>query len=187
METAGLQTGAAPAAPVDMHPDIARMHVQNQLSNPQVMQQITTHLTQAMQGGQVNPQQLQMMGQLAQSAMQHPEIWPKLRAFAIQVGLPDAKQLPQQFSQQICMALMAAAQASQHGDTQGAFKNGGMLSGPGSGVSDSIQAHNTSSDQPVKLSNGEYIIPADVVATKGKEFFDNIVRKYHTPAALQRR
>jgi hypothetical protein len=38
----------------------------------------------------------------------------------------------------------------------------------------------------VKLSNGEYIIPADVVATKGKEFFDNIVRKYHTPAAMQR-
>jgi hypothetical protein len=188
--TAGLQPqgGQLPAAGApDMHPAIASLHVQNQLSNPQVMQAIVSHLTQAIQAGQVNPQQLQMMGQLAQAAMQHPEIWPKLRQFAIQVGLPDAKNLPQEFNQRICMALMGASQAAQHGDTQGAFKNGGMLRGPGTGISDSIQAHNTSTGQPVKLSNGEYIIPADVVATKGKEFFDNIVRKYHTPAALQAR
>lgn len=186
--TPGLQMPGqqAPAAGSDpMHPAIANLHVQNRLADPQVMQTLKAHLDQAIQAGQLNPQQLQMMGQLAQSAIQHPELWPKLRQFAIQAGLPDAKQLPMQFNQAICMALMAASHASQHGDRPGAFANGGMLHGPGTGTSDSIHAHNTSTGQPVKLSNGEYIIPADVVATKGKEFFDNIVRKYHTPAAMQ--
>ena len=155
------------------------------MANPQIMQAVQAHLNQAIQAGQLNPQQLQMMGQLAQSAIQHPELWPKLRQFAIQAGLPDAQQLPMQFDQGIAMALMAASHASQHGDRPGAFANGGMLHGQGSGTSDSIPAQNHSTGQPVKLSNGEYIIPADVVATKGKEFFDSIVRKYHTPAAMQ--
>ena len=143
------------------------------------------HISQAIQAGKVNPQQLQLMGQLAQSALQHPELWQKLREFAMQAGIPDAQHLPMQFNQGMCMAMLAAAQAAQHGDQPGAFANGGMLHGQGTGTSDSIAAHNTSTGQPVKLSNGEYIIPADVVATKGKEFFDNIVRKYHTPAAMQ--
>jgi hypothetical protein len=168
-----------------MHPALAALHVQNKMANPQVMQAMQTHITQAIQSGQVNPQQLMMMGQLAQSALQHPELWPKLRQFAIQAGIPDAQQLPMQFSQGLAMALLAASHAAQHGDRPGAFANGGQLHGPGTGTSDSIPAHNQSTGQPVKLSNGEYIIPADVVATKGKEFFDSIVRKYHTPAAMQ--
>ena len=36
------------------------------------------------------------------------------------------------------------------------------------------------------LSVGEYIIPADVVATKGREFFDKLVSRYHMPASQQR-
>jgi hypothetical protein len=176
----------APGSSDPMHPALANLHVQNKLSNPQVMAQLKQHLQQAIQAGRVSPQQLQMMGQLAQSAIQHPELWPKLRQFAIQAGMPDAKNLPMQFDQSIAMALMTASQVAQHGDRPGAFADGGMLHGPGSGTSDSIHAQNTSTGQPVKLSNHEYIIPADVVATKGKEFFDNLVRKYHTPAALQR-
>lgn len=33
------------------------------------------------------------------------------------------------------------------------------------------------------LTPGEYVIPADVVHSKGLEFFDNIVKKYHRPGA----
>ena len=40
---------------------------------------------------------------------------------------------------------------------------------------------------PAMLSNGEYVIPADVVRAKGVEFFDKLKQKYHTPAAIQRR
>jgi hypothetical protein len=39
---------------------------------------------------------------------------------------------------------------------------------------------------PAMLSNGEYVIPADVVEAKGVEFFDRLKQKYHTAAASQR-
>jgi hypothetical protein len=37
------------------------------------------------------------------------------------------------------------------------------------------------------LSKGEYVIPADVVKKKGIEFFDKLLERYHTPAAVQER
>jgi hypothetical protein len=51
-----------------------------------------------------------------------------------------------------------------------------MPMGDGSGVDDAI---------PASLSEGEYVIPADVVRIKGEEFFDKLLEKYHTPAAQQ--
>ena len=51
------------------------------------------------------------------------------------------------------------------------------VEGPGTGISDDI---------PAMLSDGEYVIPADVVRAKGEEFFDKLLEKYHTPAAEQR-
>ena len=50
--------------------------------------------------------------------------------------------------------------------------------GDGSGVDDNV---------PAMLSDGEYVIPADVVRKKGEEFFDKLIEKYHTPASQQRR
>lgn len=49
--------------------------------------------------------------------------------------------------------------------------------GDGSGIDDSVPAY---------LSEGEYVIPADVVRRKGEEFFDKLIEKYHTPASQQR-
>ena len=47
----------------------------------------------------------------------------------------------------------------------------------GTGIDDQVHA---------KVSVGEYIIPADVVHAKGKEFFDKLLQRYHTPAQQQR-
>jgi hypothetical protein len=38
----------------------------------------------------------------------------------------------------------------------------------------------------VRMSGGEYVIPADVVLRKGTEFFDKLREKYHVPALAQR-
>lgn len=54
----------------------------------------------------------------------------------------------------------------------------GPVRGPGGPVDDKV---------PAMLSDGEYVIPADTAATIGKENLDKIVRKTHTPAAVQRR
>lgn len=46
---------------------------------------------------------------------------------------------------------------------------GGHITGPGTGTSDSI---------PARLSDGEYVIPAAVVKALGKEFFDKLLAVY---------
>ena len=48
-------------------------------------------------------------------------------------------------------------------------QHGGAVHGPGTGTSDSI---------PIRVSHGEYVIPAHVVQMKGKEFFDSLLQKY---------
>jgi hypothetical protein len=53
------------------------------------------------------------------------------------------------------------------------WKEGGHIQGPGTGTSDSI---------PARLSDGEYVIPADVVDKMGVEFFDMLRASLHTPA-----
>lgn len=50
--------------------------------------------------------------------------------------------------------------------------------GDGSGIDDTV---------PALVSDGEYVIPADVVRRKGEEFFDKLLERYHTPAAEQRK
>ncbi len=47
--------------------------------------------------------------------------------------------------------------------------NGGAINGPGTATSDSI---------PARLSDGEYVIPANVVNALGKNFFDKLLATY---------
>lgn len=63
--------------------------------------------------------------------------------------------------------------------------SGGTLQGPGTGISDDIPAV-TDSGEEIRVANGEYIIPKDVVDILGEDFFDGLVQRLHTPAALQR-
>jgi hypothetical protein len=55
--------------------------------------------------------------------------------------------------------------------------DGGLKQGPGNGVSDSI---------PTNVSNGEFIISADVVKAVGLEKLQAMQDKYHVPAAVQK-
>lgn len=55
--------------------------------------------------------------------------------------------------------------------------DGGHIDGPGTSISDSIPAH---------LSADEYVLPADVVEAIGIDKLDSIVKRYHTPAAIQK-
>lgn len=63
--------------------------------------------------------------------------------------------------------------------------------GNGSGIDDQVPATIVNPQTGATVGNArvspdEYIIPADVVRTKGVEFFDKLLEKYHTPAAQQR-
>lgn len=73
-----------------------------------------------------------------------------------------------------------AIPAENYGAPGAPYTGDGEVMGPsdGSGIDDQV---------PAMLSDGEYVIPADVVRKKGEEFFDKLIEKYHTPAAEQRR
>ena len=115
--------------------------------------------------------------------------------FKRETGMGNGKMLPLQDAMGITMkavqdldkkvtALMKPDRKANGGTVRGGKnqdKRGGVLSGPGTGTSDSIRAVNTDDGSPVNLSTGEYIVPADVVRKRGKEYFDRMVEKEHTP------
>ena len=55
--------------------------------------------------------------------------------------------------------------------------DGGPIDGPGTGTSDSIKAN---------LSDGEFVMSADVVAALGEDFFNQLQAAFHTPKARAR-
>lgn len=65
------------------------------------------------------------------------------------------------------------------------YSDGGTVQGPGTGISDSVPAIGPGGQQ-IALSNGELVIPADVVEKFGEDFFQRIIDEHHVPADMQR-
>lgn len=63
------------------------------------------------------------------------------------------------------------------------FKHGGSVQGPGTGTSDSVKGAlvHKGKKQPVRLSDGEYVLSADTVRAVGKDKLDALQAKYHKP------
>jgi hypothetical protein len=66
---------------------------------------------------------------------------------------------------------------SGSGGDGGGDADGGPISGPGTGISDSITR---------QVSDGEFVLSADVVDAIGIEKLKALQNKYHTPAAVQK-
>jgi hypothetical protein len=161
--------------------------------HPQQVQQIAMELQQALQTGEINMQQLNMAEQLAMVALQNPQMYPQMRQFAVRQGLIEEQDISTEYDQGLLFAVILAARAAKSGGMAGGnqqmapmeepmnfadggfvtpgsnAKNGGKVVGPGTGTSDSI---------PIRVSAGEYVIPAHIVQMKGKEFFDSMLDKY---------
>lgn len=60
------------------------------------------------------------------------------------------------------------------------FATGGLVTGPGTGTSDSILAQ-VIGGPTIRVSNGEYIIPAGVVRAYGVDFFDGLSGRSSKP------
>lgn len=58
------------------------------------------------------------------------------------------------------------------------FRNGGLVQGPGTATSDSVQA---------KLSDGEFVLPADTVRKVGVKNLRDLVKRTHAPSGQVRR
>jgi len=195
-QQSGMGVGVSAAGPQGPMPP---QMIESQLNqfmrqNPQQVAQIRQVMMQAMQQGQFTQEELNMLGQLAQVAVQNPSMYPYVRRFAIQQGILSEQEMPQQFDQGLLFVILLAARAFQQDMGGQNMMQGGsprMAGGPsvtpaqvtsgapsmamGGTVPDSKK-----SDGSVLINahEGEYVIPRNVVEMKGKEFFDNLVEKY---------
>lgn len=179
---AGVNPGMDTNAQMD--PQMMQMQI-NQVAtrHPQALVEIRSAITEELQSGNLTPQELNTIIQLAQVASNNPEMYPYVKQFAMQQGIAAAGDLPEQYDQGLVMVLLLAAKAVQQ-DMGGApaeagqapgnagpaipsMKKGGMLPSSGESKPVVIEAH-----------TGEYVIPKHVVDMKGKEFFDSLIKKY---------
>lgn len=178
-----------------MSPQMVEMQL-NQFANqhPQQLAQIRNTIMQLMQTGELTQQELNMITQLAQVAAQNPEMYPYVRNFAIQQGIATEQDLPQQYDQGLVFVLLLAARAIQSDvGGQNMMQGGtpamaeGTVAAPqvSSGAIPSMAKGGMTPDSKkadgsvlINAHEGEYVIPANVVKMKGKEFFDSLVDKY---------
>jgi len=189
MPTSGgmpMQAGVNPEmqAGTPMAPQMLQMQL-NQFASqhPQQMAQIRQAIVEEMQTGELTPQELNMIVQLATVAAQNPEMYANVRNFAIQQGIATETDLPAQYDQGLVFVLLLAARAVQQ-DLGGAPAEAGQPPGSAAPVIPSMAAGgkvpSSGDSKPVLIEahTGEYVIPKHVVDMKGKEFFDSLVEKY---------
>jgi len=104
--------GGAPQQP--MNHQMMEMQI-NQFAqqHPEQMAQIRQVIEQELQSGNLTPQELNQIVQLATVAAQNPQMYPQIRQFAIQQGIATEQDLPQQYDQGLVVALLIAAKAAQ--------------------------------------------------------------------------
>jgi hypothetical protein len=162
--------------------------------HPQQVQQVKQAITEVLQTGELTPQELNMVVQLASVAAQNPEMYPYVRKFAIQQGIATEQDLPAQYDQGLVFILLLVGRAMQkqigmgqgmesesEGEDEGdeyeleatipTMKEGGAMKNPQS--------------KPVlaMLHTGEYVIPEHIVRQKGTAFFDKMIGKDQESAA----
>jgi len=145
--------------------------------NPQQMQQIQMAVQQALQSGELTQQELTMMTQMAMAALQNPQLYPQLRAIAIQQGLATEQDLSPQYDPGLLFTLLLIGQALQGGQQPGQMGQQPMPSMAKGGPLPQ-KSPNADGSIPIRAHEGEYVIPAEVVRAKGTEFFDKLVQSY---------
>jgi hypothetical protein len=163
---AGLQSpgNIQPEAP--MNPKMLELELQKFMrDNPEKVAQIKQEIMQLLQSGELTQEELNMWVQLATVALQNPEMYPQVRQFAIQQGIAGEEDLDAEYDQGLIFVLLLAGKAAQQ-QTGGNYMEGGeIMKGTGP----------TSDDVSIKVSKGEFVIPADVVAAKGTDFFNKMI------------
>jgi hypothetical protein len=162
--------------------DVLNKHIDQMMTqNPQVQQQIQQAIQQAMQTGELTPQELNTMVQLAKTAAQNPQMYPRIRQFAIQQGLATEQDLPPQYDEGLVAVILMAAKAAQAGaPAQGAQPQSATqapVASMASGGALPAKSGNADGSINIDAHEGEYVIPKHIVAQKGTDFFDKLIGK----------
>jgi len=165
------------AAP--MSPQMAGMQArQFAQQNPQQLAEIRQEIMGALQSGELQPQSLNLLVQLAQVVSQNPDMYPYARNFLIQQGVMDEDDLPPQFDPAVQFLLDMVAEAAKglSGSAPAAAGTAPPVASMAKGgtVPDSKKA---SGGVVIEAHEGEYVIPAHIVRQKGTDFFDKLIGK----------
>lgn len=163
--TAGLQ-GPGQGQPQRVDPKMMELEMQKFMrENPEKVAQIRQTLQEVLASGEMTQEELNMIVQLATVALQNPDMYPQVRQYAIQQGLATEADISPEYDQGLIFVLLLAAKTLQ---TQqgGNFMAGGEIT---------AGTHPTADDVEIRVSKGEYVIPADVVKAKGTDFFDKMI------------
>lgn len=178
---AGVQQGAMPpmqklgsqAVPQELSPQSVDAYAnQFMQQHPEQVAQIQQALQEAMATGELTPEELNRLMQMAQVAINEPSLWPQLRTFAIQQGIATEQDIPQQYDPALLYVVLVAAKAMQGMPPP---QQGNMPP-----QQDMMQQGGQSPKVNIEAHEGEYVIPKNVVDMKGREFFDNLVGKYQS-------
>ena len=185
--------GAAPSGPVPMQgmqQEMARMGQQH----PEQVAQIKAAVLEAIQSGDMDPQELNMGVQLATAAAQNPQLYPQLKQFAEQQGLADPGDLPEQYDEGLVFAILLAGKAAQSSiggpglaqaegqppqppgvpqaggqPSQGSFALGGEVP----------EGSNTDKTVAITAHEGEGVLHAGVLKAKGMDFLNKLNEQYN--------
>ena len=151
--------------------------------NPQQAEEIKAAIMQALQSGELTPQELNMIVQLTQVAASNPEMYPYVRNFAIQNGIAEEGDLPEEYNEGVMVVMLTVAKAAQQiiqgGSQMPEMPQAGLAGGQMQSMAKGGTVNGkTNAPVPIMAHEGEYVIPKHVVAMKGREFFDSLVDKY---------
>lgn len=208
----GLQEGSGQQPLMTLQQ--ADMQIAEFIKNrPQEVAQIQAVVQAGLQAGEFTMDDMNMMEQMAITALQNPEMYPNVRQLAIQQGFAVEEDLSLEYDEGLIYTVLVATRVAKQGGgvptgglpmggapasnpSAGGAPMGGMqapnfavsgmvddktvrpgdmaadgggVEGPGTGTSDSV---------PIRVSTGEYVIPANVVRMKGREYFDSMLEKY---------
>lgn len=173
---AGLQPQPA-AAP--MNPQMAGMQAQQfAQQNPQQVAQIRQEIMEGLQSGELQPQTLNMIVQLAQVVAQNPDMYPYARNFLIQQDIMDEADLPQQYSPAVAFLMNLVAEAAR--GVSGSAPAAAGTAPPVASMAKGGTVPNSkkpSGGVVIEAHEGEYVIPAHIVRQKGTDFFDKLIGK----------
>ena len=183
MRPAGVSSPVAPTMSAqELDTEIQRMMAQN----PQAVQQIQQEIMSAMQTGELTPQELNMMVQLATLAAQNPQMYPQIRQFAIQQGIATEEDLGPTYDQGLVFVILLASKAAQQQAQGGASISAGQV--PQAAMQPPVasmmgggplpqKSMNADGSVPIIAHEGEYVIPKEIVMRKGTDFFDKLIGK----------
>lgn len=151
-------------------------------ANPEAMQKIQAVLTQAMQSGELTPDELNLAVQLAKAALANPASYPQIRQFAIQNGLGTEADLPQEVDRGLLFVLLVAGSAMQAPGSASATPAGDAIEGKKpAGLVPQYEDGGMTKGGLAQLHGEEYVATKEAVLYHGKKTYDKLEEQARTP------